>query len=155
VSWLNELLFIYEVKGKIFLPENVEIDLQGVKLLARGTLQDAPRPVRAVKAVTYGGAEITGYGPEVITVNELASDIPFTVYVHDFTNTAKESGSWALASSGAKVSIKFKGNRQPLVFNVPSGEGTLWKVCTIYEGKVTGVNTMSYEGRPLNIGAND
>ncbi len=58
VSWLNELLFIYEVKGKIFLPENVEIDLQGVKLLARGALQDAPRPVRAVKAVTYGGAEI-------------------------------------------------------------------------------------------------
>ncbi|MGB4300845.1 MAG: archease [Acetomicrobium sp.] len=58
VSWLNELLFIYEVKGKIFLPENVEIDLQGVKLIARGTLQDAPRPIRGVKAVTYGGAEI-------------------------------------------------------------------------------------------------
>lgn len=97
----------------------------------------------------------TGYGPEVIEVNELASDIPFTVYVHDFTNTAKESGSWELASSGAKVTIKFKGEQQPLVFNVPSAEGTLWKVCTIHKGKVTGVNTMSYEGRPLNVGAND
>jgi hypothetical protein len=75
--------------------------------------------------------------------------------VHDFTNTAKESGSWDLASSGAKVSIKFKGDQQPLVFNVPSAEGTLWKVCTIHKGKVTGVNTMSYEGRPLNVGAND
>lgn len=96
-----------------------------------------------------------GYGPEVITVNELAEDIPFTVYVHDFSNVAKKSGIRALADSGATVSIKFKGVTEPLVFQVPSEEGTLWKVCTIYEGKVTGVNEMSYEGRPLNIGAND
>ncbi len=97
----------------------------------------------------------TGYGPEVIAVNALTPDIPFTVYVHDFSNTAKESGSRALADSGATVSVKFAGSPQPLVFTVPSQEGTLWKVCTIYGGKVTGVNEMSYEGRPLNIGAND
>jgi hypothetical protein len=83
------------------------------------------------------------------------ADIPFTVYVHDFTNTAQESDSRALADSGATVSIKFAGVEQPLVFNVPSQEGTLWKVCTIYGGKVTGVNEMTYEGRPLNIGADD
>ncbi|HHX19723.1 MAG TPA: S8 family serine peptidase [Clostridiaceae bacterium] len=97
----------------------------------------------------------TGYGPEVIAIDALTPDIPFTVYVHDFTNTAKESDSRALADSGATVSIKFAGVQQPLVFNVPSQEGTLWKVCTIYGGKVTGVNEMSYEGRPLNIGADD
>ncbi len=107
--------------------------------------------------VTLTKDSSAGYGPEVITVKnlDLSSDIPFSVYVHDFTNLAKESGSKALANSGAKVSIKFKGKQQPLVFNVPSREGTLWKVCTIHKGKVTAVNTMSYEGRPLNIGASD
>lgn len=59
VSWLNELLYIYDTKEKVFSPEIVEVDLKRARLLAKGNLHVAPSPARAVKAATYGGAEIS------------------------------------------------------------------------------------------------
>jgi len=59
VSWLNELLYIYDTKEKVFSPEIVEVDLKRARLLTKGNLHVAPSPARAVKAVTYGGAEIS------------------------------------------------------------------------------------------------
>jgi len=59
VSWLNELLYIYDTKEKVFSPEIVEVDLKRARLLAKGNLHVAPSPARAVKAVTYGGAKIS------------------------------------------------------------------------------------------------
>jgi SHS2 domain-containing protein len=59
VSWLNELLYIYDTKEKVFSPETIEVDPKRARLLAKGNLHIAPSPARAVKAVTYGGAEIS------------------------------------------------------------------------------------------------
>jgi len=59
VSWLNELLYIYDVRERIFYPRDVRIDLQGMRLSVNGNLCIPPKPVRAIKAVTYGSAEIT------------------------------------------------------------------------------------------------
>ena len=95
-----------------------------------------------------------GYGPEAVILSPPEKDVTYTVYVHDFTNTAKQSGANALANSVATVSIYFEGVNEPISFDVPNNEGTLWKVCEIKNGKVTPINTMSYEGRPLNIGSN-
>jgi hypothetical protein len=95
-----------------------------------------------------------GYGPEAVILSSPEKDVVYTVYVHDFTNTAKQRGSYALANSDATVLVYFEGDSEPISFDVPYQEGTLWKVCEIRNGKVTPINTMSYEGRPLNIGTN-
>jgi len=59
VSWLNELLYTYDVKERIFYPKDVSVDLQKMRLSVNGSLCIAPKPVRAIKAVTYGCAKIT------------------------------------------------------------------------------------------------
>lgn len=59
VSWLNELLYIYDTKEKVFSPETIEVDPKRARLLAKGNLHIATSPARAVKAVTYGGAEVS------------------------------------------------------------------------------------------------
>jgi SHS2 domain-containing protein len=59
VSWLNELLYIYDTKEKVFSPEIIEVDPKRARLLAKGNLHIAPSLARAVKAVTYGGAEVS------------------------------------------------------------------------------------------------
>jgi hypothetical protein len=82
--------------------------------------------------------------------------VPYTFYVHDFTNTAKKSDAWDLANSNAEVRVYLNIlDEPPIVFNVPNEEGTLWEVCTIIDGEVSSTHSMSYEGRPLNIGASD
>ena len=92
------------------------------------------------------------YGSESIAVFKPQPGVPYTFYVHDFTNVAKKSGAWDLSKSEAEVTI-YIGESEATVFRVPNVEGTLWEVCTIVDGKVTPGNTVSYEGRPLNIGS--
>ena len=92
------------------------------------------------------------YGTESIVVFKPQPGVPYTFYVHDFTNVAKKSGAWDLSKSEAEVTI-YIGESEATVFRVPNVEGTLWEVCTIVDGKVTPGNTVSYEGRPLNIGS--
>lgn len=98
----------------------------------------------------------SSYGSESITIFTPRAGVPYTFYVHDFTNTAKKSGARDLANSGAEVRVYLNAlDDQPIVFNVPNEEGTLWEVCTILDGEVSSTHSMSYEGRPLNIGASD
>lgn len=79
------------------------------------------------------------YGPETTTIYDGAGSYTFTV--HDFTNGGN-SGSTALANSGATVTIYLPNNPQPIVYTVPGGSGTYWTVCKIENGQVTPVNTM-------------
>ncbi|MGI6602429.1 MAG: S8 family serine peptidase [Saccharofermentanales bacterium] len=98
----------------------------------------------------------SSYGTESITIFTPRPGVPYTFYVHDFTNTAKKSDAWDLANSGAEVRVYLNAlDDQPIVFNVPNQEGTLWEVCTILDGEVSSTHSMSYEGRPLNIGVSD
>ncbi|MGI6089809.1 MAG: S8 family serine peptidase [Saccharofermentanales bacterium] len=98
----------------------------------------------------------SSYGSESITIFTPRAGVPYTFYVHDFTNTAKKSDAWDLANSNAEVRVYLNIlDEPPIVFNVPNEEGTLWEVCTIIDGEVSSTHSMSYEGRPLNIGASD
>ncbi|NLJ70135.1 MAG: S8 family serine peptidase, partial [Clostridiaceae bacterium] len=93
-------------------------------------------------------------GTERIEIFKPQPGVSYTFYVHDFSNTAKQIDSWDLANSEAEVKI-YIGDSLVSTLKVPNKEGTLWKVCTIKDGKVTPSETMSYEGRPLNIGASE
>ena len=99
-------------------------------------------------------ASDSGNGPENIVIFRPKKGVAYTFYVHDFTNTAKKSDAWALSKSGAEVKISI-GDSPPTTLKVPNKEGTLWKVCTIKDGKISSSEDISYEGRPLNIGASE
>ena len=43
----------------------------------------------------------SSYGSESITILP-REYVPYTFYVHDFTNTAKKSDAWDLANSGLR-----------------------------------------------------
>ena len=94
----------------------------------------------------------SAYGSESIVVFKPQPGVPYTFYVHDFTNVAKKSGAWDLSKSGAEVRV-YIGESEATVFKVPNKEGTLWEVCTVVDGKITPSNAVSYESRPLNIGS--
>lgn len=59
IVWLNELIYIYDAKGKIFLPSVVSVDEGTWRLESRGKLIPPPKRKRDVKAATFGGAHFT------------------------------------------------------------------------------------------------
>lgn len=79
------------------------------------------------------------YGPETTTIYDMDGD--YTFAVHDFTN-GRNPGSAQLSQSGATVTIYLPDSPQPVVYTVPSGNGTYWTVCRIRNGQVTPINTM-------------
>lgn len=54
--------------------------------------------------------------------------------------------------SGAQVKVYVAGQALPIVYNVPNQQGTLWTVCSITNGIVTPINSMSYENDTNAIG---
>lgn len=82
------------------------------------------------------------FGPETITVKEIASDAHYTFWVQDFTNR-DNSNSKALSRSGATV--KVYGNGELLdVFTVPQdGRGNKWNVFEIVDGKINKLDNIS------------
>ena len=75
--------------------------------------------------------DMTGYGPETITLN--AVDGTYEYYVKDYT------GSGTMSSSGAQVKI-YKGSSLVEVINVCSGLRNDWSVCRIVRGTITVTN---------------
>lgn len=59
VVWLNELIYIFETEGAVYIPEAIYVDMEGFKLKSEGSMIPAPVPVRQVKAATYGGLCMT------------------------------------------------------------------------------------------------
>lgn len=96
----------------------------------------------ANRVVTKGGKEVAnldvddrnGYGPETITISQQEGE--FTYWVHDFTRSNQ------IGSSGAIVKVYLPGET-PIVYQVPAGEGIMWEVCKIKDGKVTAINTVT------------
>jgi hypothetical protein len=83
----------------------------------------------------------TGYGPETITVERAEPSAAYSLYVIDYTNQRNRS-SRALGQSGAVVRI-YSNNRLLNTFTVPSGQGNRWNVCTIIQGAIVPVNTLT------------
>jgi RHS repeat-associated protein len=90
-----------------------------------------------------------GFGPETITITD---KIPGTYryYVHDFTNRYANS-RW-LSLSGAQVKV-YAGNREPLIFTVPSGYGNVWHVFDLNgeTGEIVPVHSLSNQSEPGKI----
>ncbi len=59
VVWLNELIYIFETEGAVYIPEAIYVDMERFKLKSEGSMITAPVPVRQVKAATYGGLCMT------------------------------------------------------------------------------------------------
>ncbi len=94
--------------------------------------------------------DTTSYGPETTSVYVGASG-EYTYCVHDFTNR-HSSSSGAMGTSGAQVKVYMAGLEEPMLFNVPNRDGTVWTVFTLKDGVITPVNTMSYESDPDDVG---
>ena len=101
---------------------------------------------RSMRAAEDGSASLDvdkrdGWGPETITVNRWTFDKTYYIYVIDYSNKNKSS-STQLAGSGASVSV-YNENGFVTMFNVPSGKGVRWNVCSVKNGTVTPVETLS------------
>ncbi len=96
--------------------------------------------------------DVTSYGPETTSIY-IPLDGTYTFYVHDYSNR-DSTFSTAMAESGAVVTVYTSGRTQPLIFNVPPMDGTLWEVFTITNGQLVPVNTVTYESRSSGVGQN-
>ncbi|MCX7026419.1 MAG: chitobiase/beta-hexosaminidase C-terminal domain-containing protein [Spirochaetes bacterium] len=92
--------------------------------------------------------DTSSYGPETTTIYTQLSGT-YTYYVHDFTNRSSTS-STALSSSGAKV-VVYQGSTILTTYNVPTGTGTLWKVCSWNGYSLTPINTMENWTDPSTV----
>lgn len=91
------------------------------------------------------------FGPETITITDFGKLSNIRYAVHDYTNRNQASSN-CLSNSGAIVRL-YKGNQLLRTFNVPSGyDGTEWDVFSLdSNGKITTINTMTYNSNPSNI----
>jgi len=87
--------------------------------------------------------DTSSYGPETITITNLDSDADYYYYILDYTNHGDTTTSDALANSSAKIELYYNGNYT--VYNVPSGEATIWKVFKISSGTVIRQDIMTYD----------
>ena len=104
---------------------------------------------KTIPTATLDLDDRNGYGPETITITDKVSGT-YRYYVHDFTNRYANS-RW-LALSGAQVKV-YSGNREPVVFTVPSGYGNVWHVFDLdgETGEITPVHSMSNQSEPGKI----
>jgi len=93
--------------------------------------------------------DTSSYGPETTSIY-VGVGGTYTFYVFDYTNRGSSTSN-AMATSGAQVKVYIAG-LPPVIYNVPHQDGTLWTVCSITNGQITPINTMSYETTSSNIG---
>jgi len=96
--------------------------------------------------------DTSSYGPETTSVYIGVSGT-YTYYVHDFSNRGSSNSS-SLANSNAQVKLYIWNKEEPIVYNVPNLEGTLWKVFSITNGEIIVHNEMSYVSNPSAVGNN-
>lgn len=87
----------------------------------------------------------TAYGPETITLSA-GTQGTYDIYVIDYSNLTNGSTSTALTASQAVIKVYLPGQVTPKEYRVPnSGTGTRWNVCTIKDGQITDINTITTE----------
>lgn len=108
------------------------------------------------KVLPYANLDVDDvyqYGPETITATNVSPQGVYRYSVHDYTNRESDD-SFALGLSGAQVRIYATGGLVA-VFNVPNEEGTLWTVFEVIDGRLTAVNSMSYESDTHSVRSRD
>jgi hypothetical protein len=116
------------------------------------------------KTSTYAWLDVddtSSYGPETITIENLAALGGFNYMIHNYSNSGASPSSAAagiLAASGATVKVYYAGLEEPIrTYYVPRENGTVWNVFSMSaEGVITDLNTFAYqsasqvgEGLPL------
>ena len=110
----------------------------------------------AASTSTYAWLDVddtTSYGPETITITNLAALGGFTYHVHDFTNRNTGSNAFGLANSGAVVRV-YRGSALLRTYYVPTNRsGTVWSVFSMSaSGQITDINTFGYQSNPSLVG---
>lgn len=84
--------------------------------------------------------EMSGFGPETVTITKMRQDETYVYAVHDYTNSFEETSD-EMSYSGAKVEV-YKGNSKIETFNIPTDNvGNVWTVFEIKNGNIIPVNT--------------
>lgn len=87
--------------------------------------------------------DITSYGPETITINELGND-EFQYYVKNFTNRGEDANT-ALSASSAQVSV-YRGSSLIKKYSVPENQtGLVWSVFELDAEGIHDVNKVGNE----------
>jgi hypothetical protein len=96
---------------------------------------------------------VNSYGPETITITDLAALGGFKYCIHDYTNRNRLSGAYELSNSNAIVRV-YKGATLLRTYNVPTGrDGTVWNVFSINpNGQITDLNTFEHQSDPALVG---
>jgi hypothetical protein len=96
--------------------------------------------------------DVTSYGPETITIGNLALLGGFKFSVHDYSN--RSNGTTQLSSSGATVRVYRESDLLKTYF-VPSGQsGTVWNVFSMAaDGRITDLNNFEYQSDPSAVGS--
>ena len=72
--------------------------------------------------------DVTSYGPETVTINNVDTTAIYTYYVHHY------AGSSNLKSSSAKIDVYYGSNH--FTYSVPNQDGIYWKVFEIENGTI-------------------
>jgi len=86
--------------------------------------------------------DMTGYGPETITIGRIDRNAVYECYVHDYSN-GNNTNSNQMPRSGAVIRV-YSQNALLKTFYIPAnGRGTKWNVFKIERGGLVDVNTIS------------
>lgn len=89
--------------------------------------------------------DVTGPGPEVISLRPSAQPGVYRFYVHDATNAANSASLALSQTSGVRVDI-YMDSRVVATFFPPGGQaGTLWKVFEWDGARLTQAGTIAYQ----------
>ncbi|OMH31708.1 DUF4214 domain-containing protein [Motiliproteus sp. MSK22-1] len=77
--------------------------------------------------------DVTSFGPETISIDEVSTSTDYTYYVHHF------SGNGSIATSDATVTLYYNGRIHTI--NAPAGSGRYWRVFDILNGDIVFCST--------------
>lgn len=101
--------------------------------------------------------DISSYGPETITIVDMAKVKSFKYLVHNYSDRndgSDDDGAFNLSDSGARVDV-YRDTALIASYNVPvNRKGTVWEVFSMDgNGQITNINAVSYEAIPENVGS--
>jgi uncharacterized protein YfaP (DUF2135 family) len=111
----------------------------------------------AIRNSTYASLDVdivTSYGPETITITDLAALGDFKYSIHDYTNRGYSSNIYALSNSGAIIRV-YRGDTLLRTYNVPTNvDGTVWNVFSMNaSGQITDINTFGHQSNSSLVGS--
>jgi len=86
--------------------------------------------------------DMSGYGPETITIGRIDPNATYTCFVHDFTNRSS-ANSTQMSQSGATIRVYSQNALLKTFYITPNSRGIRWNVFKIERGALIDVNTVT------------